>query len=60
MNKAQETVQVSKKTLETVTRAMRAAVSHLVECEAGRLNHPYKSTSLPLLQDAIETVEKIH
>lgn len=30
-----------------------AAIAHLKECEAGRIAQPFKSTSLPLLEDAL-------
>ena len=39
--------------LREALHAMTAAVVHLEECEAGKISHPFKSSSLPLLRAAI-------
>lgn len=44
--------------MDAVLEAARAAVIHLEACEAGRIVHPFKSASLPLLRKLIERVEK--
>lgn len=40
------------------TRAMSAAVNHLEACEKGMIHHPFKSRSLPMLQAAIDQIQK--
>ena len=38
--------------------AAKIAVNHLRACLAGKITHPFKSTSLPLLLDAIAKAEE--
>ena len=45
--------------LQEALRAMHSSVSHLENCEAGKIVHPFKSTSLPLLRSAIEKAGRV-
>lgn len=38
--------------------AAEAAVRHLVRCEKGKIEHPFKSASLPMLQKAIAKAKR--
>ncbi len=43
--------------IKSLLKAARAAVNHLVACEAGTIHHPFRSASLPLLVEAIRDAE---
>lgn len=45
--------------IQMALRAMHSAVSHLENCEAGKIAHPFKSASLPLLRSAIEKAGRV-
>lgn len=43
--------------LNDMSAAARAAVCHLEACQKGRIRHPYKSASLPLLKAALKRID---
>lgn len=45
------------KVVEALVLAAKSAVNHLEACEAGRIIHPFKSASLPMLYEAIKLAE---
>lgn len=49
---------MDKRVVELSKAAMTAAVNHLETCEKGMIVHPFKSRSLPMLQEAIGEIEK--
>lgn len=46
-------------TLLLCNSALVAARRHLIACEAGRIRHPFKSASLPVVDAAIELSREI-
>lgn len=51
-------IQVDQDKLNRLLTAARAAVNHLKACEAGKIYHPFKSRSLPMLKDSLVEFKK--